>query len=146
MPRYQLKDKCLFVDAMVYDEKNRKPTLKKKPDDISLAHVMDKSKEPNDADYLALNDAAAFIARFIVMGVDTKDIPEILKSEYGSKVTDPAAEVKAVVALLKDYLEPRTFARPYEAPKKEGGGKHSGKYDLDFRVNWFGTGGFKGPL
>jgi len=152
MPSYQLKDKCLFVDAFVYDEPNKEPKKKTKPDKppttgkIELAHVMDKN--PTPAKYLMLNDAAAFIARFIVMGVDTKDIPEILKSEYGSQVTNPVADVNAVVAMLfPSYLEtPRTSPRPYQAPKDEGKGTHSGIYDLDFRVNWFVTGGFKGPL
>jgi hypothetical protein len=148
---YQLKDKCLFVDANVYDEKNKKYADKVKPDPppttgkIEFAHVMDKSTTP--ATYLMLNDAAAFIARFLVMGVDTDLIAQIISSEYGSKVKDPLGEVQAVVTMLfPSYLEYRTFPRSYQAPQKEGGGNHSGTYELDFRVNWFVTGGFKGPL
>jgi len=138
MSRWELKDKCLFVDATDRD------TNLKKPDDIAASHVMDKSTAP--ATYLKLNDGAAFIARFIVMGVDTDLIPQILKSEYGAAVKDPVAEVQTVVAMLTPYLKPRSFARPHQAPKDHGKGTHSGKYDLDFRVNWFGTGVFKGPL
>jgi hypothetical protein len=138
MPRYQLKAKCLFVDATHRD------TNMKKPDDIPAPHVMDKSTAP--ATYLKLNDGAAFIARFIAMGVDTDVIPQILSSEYGSKIKDPVAEVQAVVALLGPYLEARTFNRPYQAPKDHGKGNHSGSYALDFRVNWFPIGGHKLPL
>jgi hypothetical protein len=151
MPAYELNDKCLFVDAFVYDEQNKKPKKKTKPHKppttgtIELAHVMDKN--PTPAKYLMLNDGAAFIARFIVMGVDTKDILEILKSEYGSNVANLDADVNAVVALLfPKYIKLRTSARSYEAPKDEGEGDHSGTYSLDFRINWFVTGGFKGPL
>jgi len=138
MPSYQLKDRCLFVDAT-----DREKNLKK-PDDINAPHVMDKRANP--ATYLKLNDAAAFIARFIAMGLDTDLIAQILSSEYGNKVKDPVAEVLAVVGLLQDYLQPRNFARPYQAPKSPGGGKHSGTYELNFRVNWFPIGGYKLPL
>jgi hypothetical protein len=138
MERYELKDKCLFVDA------TDRETNTKKPVDIGASHAMDKSTP--SAKYLKLNDGAAFIARFIVMGVDTELIAQILVSEYGSAVRDPAAEVRAVVKMLEPYLKPRSFARPYQAPRDHGGGQHSGHYDLDFRVNWFGTGVFKGPL
>jgi hypothetical protein len=147
---YRLKDKCLFVDANSYDEKNRKFANKNKPakpptsGKIELPHVMDKSTTP--ATYLMLNDAGAFIARFIVMGVALKDIPEILKSEYEGAVVNPAQDVADVYSMLAPYLEKRMVTRPYQAPKDEGKGEHSGQYDLDFRVNWFGTGKFKGPL
>ena len=79
MPRYQLKDKCLFVDAYVYDEQTRKPSTKK-PDAIPSPHILDQGADP--ATCLKLNDAAAFIARFIVLGVDTSIIPQIVQSEY----------------------------------------------------------------
>lgn len=138
MERWELKNKCLFVDATDRD------TNKKKPDDIAAPHAMDKNASP--ATYLKLNDGAAFIARFIVMGLDTDLIAQILKSEYGPAVTDPAAEVAKVVTMLSPYLKKRSFVRPYQAPNDHGGGHHSGNYDLDFKVNWFGTGVFKGPL
>jgi hypothetical protein len=138
MASYQMKDFCLFVDAKDRD------TSMKKPDDIAAPFVMDKRQEP--ATYLKLNDGAAFIARFIAMGVDTGVIAQILISEYGTKIKDPAGEVQAVVALLGPYLDPRNFVRPYQAPKDHGGGKHLGTYDLDFRVNWFPIGGYKLPL
>jgi hypothetical protein len=139
MASYQLKDLHLFVDAT-----DRQHNVKK-PDDIPFPHVMDKSVTP--ATYIKLNDAAAFIARFLVMGVDTDDIAQILSSEYGSRVKDPGGEVQAVVAMLyPDHLENRTFTRNYQAPKDQGHGNHSGVYELNFRVNWFVTGGFKGPL
>lgn len=145
MPRFQLKEgKCLFVDATVYDEKKWRPTDRKKPDDIAFAHVMDKSTSP--ATYLKLNDAAAFITRFIVLGVDTDLIPQILLSEYGKKVTAPVTEVASVLEMIGPFLEPRTYERPYASPKHHGKGQHSGKYDLDFRVNFFNVGALKGPL
>ena len=145
MPRYQLRDKCLFVDAYLYDESNRKPTRNKKPDAIGSPHVLDQSTEPGTA--LKLNDAAAFIARFIVLGVDTDLIPEIVKSEYHGASANPAKEVADVYEMLKPYLGDRIYQRTHEAPQSRGKKDHTGGYDLDFRVNWFGRGGLlKGPL
>jgi hypothetical protein len=138
MPSYQLKYLCLFVDARDHD------TNQRKPDELPAPHVMNKNVEP--ADYLKLNDGAAFIARFLVMGLDTDLIAQIIRSEYGDKVKHPLDEVMAVVAMLGDYLEVRSFDRPYQSPKEQGRGKHVGRYALDFKVNWFGTGVFKGPL
>jgi hypothetical protein len=147
MARYQLKNKCLFVDAKVYDDNSGLPTKNAKIDDVILAnpHVMDTSTSP--ATYLPLNDAAAFIARFIVLGVDTDLIPQILTSEYGSAVKNPGKEVADVLAMLfPKYMVNRTYARAYDAPKKGNEGTHPGKYLLDFKVNFFGVGAVKGPL
>ena len=150
MPRYQLKDKCLFVDAYVYDEQTRKPTTKK-PDAIPSPHILDQSTDP--ATCLMLNDAAAFIARFIVLGVDTSIIPQIVQSEYPGAGGIAANEVEVVRTLMQPYLEDRTFKRTHQPPKAMGapkkyqgpGGKKG--YDLDFSVNWFGIGGvLKGPV
>jgi hypothetical protein len=145
MPRYQLKNKCLFVDAYLYDEDNRKPTSNKKPDVIGSPHVLDQSTTPGTA--LKLNDAAAFIARFIVLGVDTDLISQIVTSEYPGDVVNAAQEVAEVYNMLTPYLEVRTYQRIHGAPKSKGKQNHQGGYTLDFTVNWFGTGGFmKGPL
>lgn len=145
--RYQLKKgKCLFVEAKVYDDTDWRPTGTHKPDDINCAHVMDKSVTP--AKILKLNKGAAFITRFIVLGVPIKYIPDILVSEYGANVvTNPAGEVETVLNMLDpDFLEERDYKRPYQAPQSLGGGTHSGKYDLDFKVNAFNVGILKGPL
>jgi hypothetical protein len=148
MPRYRLKDKCLFVDADVYDEAAKKPKKDKKPGDIPHAHILDKRDETKPVPFLALNDEAGFIARFIVMGVETDLIPDILKSEYPpGAVADPVKDVKDVLAMINPYLELRSPTEPYTGPQKLAEGKHqTGKYALDFGVNWFGTGWIKGPL
>jgi len=139
MPRYKLKDKCLFVDA-----KNRE-TNERKPDVIPFAHVMDKTNSP--ANYLKLNDTAGFIARFIVFGVDTDIIPQILRSEFGGDVEHHQAEVSAVVEMLKNYLvklRPILRKKRYIGPKSLGEDRLEGGYPLDFKVNWFATGWIKG--
>jgi hypothetical protein len=153
MPRYKLKAKCLFVDAKNFDDPK---TPKRFPIEIPYAHVLDK----NSASHLKLNDTAGFIARFIVMGVDTDLIPHIFLSEYsgtlpklfkGNKVKVEAAAktaVRSVVSLLKPYLKRRTLTdckQLYETPKGLGIGKHSGKYALDFSINFVGTGVVKTP-
>ena len=128
MPSYKLKDKCLFVDAFVYDEPNKKPKMKAKPKNppttgtIVLAHVMDKSTPDNK--YVMMNDAAAFIARFIVMGVKTEDIPQLLKSEYQDNVTNFSKEVEDVYKHdegLSGKARPGDH-RIYSDPEEEGGG------------------------
>jgi len=148
MPRYRLQDKCLFVEAYAYDEMTRKPCSNTMPSSIPCPHVLDQRNTP--ATYVTLNDTAAFIARFIVMRVDTNLIPDILSSEYGAKSKSPAADVQTVLKILEPYLEPddpRIFTRTYQTPKGTNSGNHPGKYSLDFSVNWFGTGGLlKGPI
>jgi hypothetical protein len=154
MPRKQLKDRCLFIDAYVYDETTRKPTSTKKPAAIQSPHIFDQRTDP--ATYLMLNDTAAFIARFIVLGVDTTIIPQIYLSEYPAAGGNAAKEVADVLTMVDPYLEDRDFKifqRTYQSPQALGNAKPyhgiSGRkgYDLDFNVNWFGTGGLlKGPL
>jgi len=96
---------------------------------------------------LKLNDTAGFITRFIVFGVDTDLIPQILSSEFGGDVVDHQAEVSKVVEMLKGYLlklPPTLEKKTYEEPKSLGVDGLTGGYDLDFRVNWFPTGWIKG--
>jgi len=146
MAKYQLKPKCLFLDAKVYDDNGIPIENAKIDNDLDGPHVMDTSTSP--ATYLLLNDAAAFIARFIVLGVDTDFIPQLLVSEYAPTVVEkPKDQVAAVVAMLKPkYLMDRYYPRKYDTPKKGKDGNHQGKYPLDFKVNFFGVGAVKGPI
>jgi hypothetical protein len=140
MARYKMKDRFLFVDA--YDFKDNK----RKPDAIPFAHVLDQTNSPANK-YLKLNDTAGFITRFIVFGVDTDLIPQILSSEFGGAAAEHQAEVDTVVAMLQDYLQklpPVTQKKSYAGPESLGVDKLTGGYDLDFRVNWFPTGWIKG--
>jgi hypothetical protein len=135
--RYQLKSKCLFVDAV--DRDSNSPG--RKPDDIKHAHVMDTNKKSENC--LKLNDMAGFIARFVVQGVDVDVIPQILLSEYDytQATTTPKDDVDKVVSMLyPDFVKKRAHKREYETPEPRGKMSHHGKYDLDFKVNWFGTG------
>ncbi len=152
--RYQLIDKCLFVDAMDYDTRVRHPK------ELPFAHVLDQRKWPNT--YLQLSDSAGYIARFIAMGVDTDLIPLILRSEYrpnmGKQVDsiDFAAEVQAVVNMLQPYLKEREHAREYysshpskqfnEAQYVDQAGNPIKGYALDFSVNGFPIGCCKIPV
>jgi hypothetical protein len=153
MPRYKLKAKCLFVDAKDLDDPK---TPKRHPIEIPFAHILDKS----EGSCLKLNDTAGFIARFIVLGVDTDLIPQIIYSEYGGTKPQPTEKqnsqsqteiknaVDFVVGKLMPYLETRTLAdcpRPYESANDYGVDKHAGKYKLDFSVNFVGTGIVKIP-
>jgi hypothetical protein len=164
MPCCQLDEFVMFVDA-----KNLK-TNERHPKEIPFPHILDQRDQQSDpnkhATYLKLNDAAAYITHFIAIGVDTELIPEILKSEYrttqGEKVEtiDFAAQVQDVLNMIMPYLKKdkkgnpiRDYPRKYEAPQSHGQGKHQdqkGKplkgYELDFRVNWYVTGGGKVPM
>jgi hypothetical protein len=153
MPRYKLKAKCLFVDAKNFDDPKGP---KRHPVDMPYAHILDK----NAGSCLKLNDTAGFIARFVVLGVDTDLIPQIIYSEYGGTKAKPVegsdptseAEVKTAVGFvvnkLLPYLELRTLKdcnRPYEPPTDYGVQQYGGKYTLDFSVNFMGTGVVKIP-
>jgi hypothetical protein len=143
MARYQLKAGCIFVDAQ-HEQGNRKP------DDYPFPHVFNQ----NTHDYVAFNDTAGFIARFITLGVDTEVIPQILSSEYGAMVANPRAAVDTVYNLMKDYLKPRQhqlagkYADPgnYQPPPPiHLGPKHTGKLTLDFSTNPIGISYIKVP-
>jgi hypothetical protein len=147
MSRYKLKDKCVFVDAKNFDDPK---APKRYPIEIPHAHILDKSAGA----HLKLNDTAGFIARFVVMGVDTDLIPQIIVSEYSGTLpklfkgneakVEAAAKsaVRSVVSMMKPYLKRRTLTdckQHYEKPKDLGMVKHSGKYTLDFSINFVGT-------
>ena len=127
MNRWQLKKKYLFVDALVFKkpENDDYSSAKREPDSIPHAHVMDKTKSPDDnspnpSPYLALNPGAGFIARFIIQGVDTDDLlPQILVSEYGITLQQAKQEVQGVLGMLNAYLRPRVYKRPHENPSIE---------------------------
>jgi hypothetical protein len=149
MARWKLKSKCLFVDAQDLDDPKHP---KRYPTEIPFAHILDK----NTKDCLKLNDTAGVIARFIVIGIDTDLIPQIIFSEYGGTKAEPVAyenrdaqseaEIKTAVNFvlqkLLSFLEPRTLKdcnRPYSPPLDYPVEKHEGKYKLDFSVNFVGT-------
>jgi hypothetical protein len=139
MPRYQLKNKILFVDAASEHDHN-----KKKPDTIKAAHVLDQSG--GGKKILKLDDTAGFIARFIVQGVETDNLlPEILKSEY-SNIANAQDEVNKV----RDMLFPKYVQQlgastkayvPVIPPDPEE--PYTKEYKLDFSPNWFAIGWIK---
>lgn len=148
MARYQLKPNCVFVDAYDIDTvcKLNKPDRNKPNTDIKSAHIMDKSAGP-PFPYVMLNDGAAFVARFITMGLDTGLILQILESEYDIKPSQAEKEFNDAFTILTPYLVPRSYVRAHEDPASLGADKHAtGNYDLNFRVNILGGGGWKGPL
>lgn len=162
MPRYELRETCLFVDAYKLEKKPKDPKnpetkRDRYPKDIDCAHVMDKGPCLETADksgnsskslcpYTKLNDVAAFIGHFIVMGVETDFLlPQIIASEYGWDPEKAAAEVKIVYKLMENCLQPRTQpVPPPVSAASPGAGEHSGNYKLDFSVNPMGIGIFKG--
>ncbi len=137
MPRYELIEKCLFVDAYYLDNLDinkplrNPPAISPMPGDPAgaataqvtpassspKAHVMDKRSSP--AKYLALNDVAGFIARFIVQGVDTDlYLPQIIVSEYGISPDQAKNDIKNVLDWLLPYLKSRTKQQnPRTSPK-----------------------------
>ncbi len=147
MPRFQMKPKCLFVDALTHKkpEDGDYDTAVRKPDDLPFPLVMDQRVSP--AKYLALNDTGGLIARFIVQGVDTdKLLPQIIQSEYGISLTEATKEVESVKSTLMPYLQPRTHQRAHQQPQVHKTGDHPGKFPLDFSVNFMGAAVLKGPL
>jgi len=109
------------------------------PEEIPSAHILDQRTKPYT--YLKLSDGAAFIARFIVLGVDVALIPEILRSEYSQASQDKErgvdfkADVDSVIKMLGDYIEVRTSGMPYSSPETLGRGENECGYPLDFGVH-----------
>ncbi len=149
MARYQLKPKCVFVDAYDLDliKDPIVPNRGKPNTDIKSAHIMDKRTEKPPYPYVMLNDGAAFIARFITMGLDTSLVLQVIESEYGISPSQAQKEFNIALNILQPYLDPRTYGRTHVNPAGLGTGTHdTGEYDLNFRVNILGGGGWKGPL
>jgi hypothetical protein len=140
MARYKMKPGCIFVDANDYK------THDKKPDENPYPHVF--SQE--DGTYVTFNDTAGFIARFIALGVDTENIPQIMASEYGpGAVTNATQEVKDVYKMMKNYVEEMTTRKTHETPGPVAPIKllptHSRKLKLDFSTNPIGIHVIKVP-
>lgn len=138
MARYQLKPGCIFVDAVLHE------TGVKKPDENPYPHVFSQA----DGTFATFNDTAAFIARFIVLGVDTEThLPDILVSEYkGQVIADPKAEVNKVYTMLEPYLEQWKKHRNHVPPAGEKLSGHSKKLTLDFNTNPVGINYIKVPI
>ena len=141
MARYKLKPGCIFVDAKDYE------THAKKPDENAYPHVFSK----NDGTYKTFNDTAAFIARFIALGVDTENIPQIMVSEYGQgAVPNARQEVKDVYKMMESYVEEMTARKTHETPGPVTAlglpSEHSRKLKLDFSTNPIGIVHIKVPI
>lgn len=147
MPRFQLKRKCLFLDALTHrkPEEGNYDIGARKPDELPFPLVMDQRSSP--AKYVGLNDTAGVIARFIVQGVDTDWLlPQIIQSEYGISPTDATQEVEKVKTTLMPYLDKRSHKRAHQKPKVAKKGDHPGKFPLDFSVNFVGPVQIKVPV
>lgn len=138
--RYKLKPGCIFVDA------NDHKTHGKKPDANPYPHVFSQ----NDGTYRTFNDTAAFIARFIALGVDTENIPQIMVSEYGpGAVPNAKQEVKDVCKMMENYVEEMATRKTHETPGPVTAiqlpSAHSRKLDLNFSTNPVGFNFIKVP-
>jgi hypothetical protein len=170
MARWKLKEGCLFVDAF-HLEKSQGKEIKYRADQIiKYPHIMDKretGKEEDDNDdntvsypCTLFNDLDGFIAGFIVMGVDTDLIPQIVASEYEMDELAADKEVKATLQVMRhyDYLveqeppskrhleamalkkeEAMAEGKEFDQAFEEDRRYFSGKYDLNFNVNPVGN-------
>jgi hypothetical protein len=131
MPRYQCKPNCCFVESW------HKESGTKRPDDYPFPHVFNQGT----GDYVEFDKAGAFIARFIIQGLDTDFIPQILVSEYGSGVKNPQGEVAQVLADMLPFLDilpgpPRSYKAPAKGKSNKG---HKGTFELNFKPNLIGN-------
>jgi hypothetical protein len=137
MARWNLKQNCCFVEA--YKDKNNT-----KLDQLQKARLLHKK---GDRDYTCLefSDDAAFVARFIVQGVDTDLIQQILLSEYtGLEAQDAQGYVTYVYNQLQPYLVP-AGRKPLKPPLDVSENPDAEtSFPLDFKVNWIGNIVFKG--
>jgi hypothetical protein len=142
MARYKLKEGCIFVDANEPKDKN------KKAGDKPFPHVFHQGA---NVTFVAFNEQAAFIARFIALGVDTDAIPQIIESEYSPGVVpNPVLEVGMVLGMMANYLEDRGERKPYALPGYYQSpvalpDPHDGKLKLDFSTNPIGFVNLKTP-
>jgi len=137
MARWNLKQNCCFVEA--YKDKNNT-----KLEQLLKARLLHKK---GDKDYTCLefSDDAAFVARFIVQGVDTDLVQQILLSEYqGLAPQDAQVYVTYVYNQLQPYLVPasrKPLQPPFDVSENPA---LPTSFELDFKVNWIGNIVFKG--
>ena len=140
--RWQLSEGYVFVDAFKIENQDGENPNRDSME-LPFAHIMNCTTY----DYTKFNDYAAFILRFIIMGLDTVEIiPKIIASEFPNIRKDPQKDVDDVVAMAGSYLEERKKKRKKHALNHHGGGKKPGGYNLDFGVHSIGPGFIKGPF
>jgi hypothetical protein len=152
MTQYELNPDCHFVDAYDLDKAHQDPhgvkDRSKPGQEIQCAYVMKPDPaNPKKSIYLKLNDVAAFIGRFVVMGVPKAKIVEIVNSEYQNAQTQSQTAVDNVVKWMIDFgaIHARTLPGPiFVTPQTLGTDTYNCHYKLDFSVNPMGIGIFKG--
>lgn len=139
--RWQLSEGYVFVDAFKIENQDGENPNRDSMD-LPFAHIMNCTTY----DYTKFNDYAAFILRFIIMGLDTVEIiPKIIASEFPN-TQDPQRDVDDVVNMASIYLVKRKKKRKKHALNALGGGNKTGGYNLDFGVHSIGPGFIKGPF
>ncbi len=118
--RWQLKKKYVFVENYDLDT-NVDPDRPDHGHPIGSAFIMFRNIKPHH--YIKMDNVAAFIMRFVIMGVDTKlYLPDIVASEYND-MTRAAADtrIKSVVVQMAKYLDPCNRKRNIILEKYEEG-------------------------
>lgn len=142
--RWQMKQDCIFVDSYLLKDDDYLSVEKREPKEIlPYAHVMNKVKEAEaNREVILLNDVAAFIMRFIALGVDTdKHLPDIVHSEYGGKLSEVKSQIESIVQEMRDkgYIEPRQVSNiPQPDPKMKEFKVTKKNYPLEAGVHSIG--------
>jgi hypothetical protein len=147
--RWRLRKDVVFVDAYMVNE-NDYSKEKRFPVEIPYPHLIDNVFDVEEKrNVTLLPDIAAFILRFIVMGVDTvKHLPDIVYSEYDMSMDMVNKEIQAVMQLMErlGYLIPREKTpMPTEDRSILNFQPKAKKYDLNAGVQSIGptiVGGF----
>jgi hypothetical protein len=142
--RWQLKKKYVFVEN--YDLDNLDPDSPQHRHPVGSAFIMLRDVKPHH--FIKMDNIAAFIMRFVIMGVDTQlYLPDIVASEYND-MTRAAADtrIKSVVVQMAKYLDPCNRKRNIIPEKYEEGDYPVDEYPLDNSMRSIGPGFIKGPF
>jgi hypothetical protein len=143
--RWRLKKNYVFVEN--YDLDNLNPIHPIHNHPIGSAFIMRREARPHK--YIQMDQVAAFIMRFVIMGVDTMNLlPEIVKSEYGlPSLQDAKTRINNVLTKMQKYLDPWKKVRDL-LPESYSEEKdwNDDNYTLDNSMHSIGPGFIKGPF
>jgi len=145
--RCRLKKNYVFVENFELDDYD--PNNPKQYHPIGSAFIMNREDPPHK--YIKMDQVAAFIMRFVIMGVDTVNLlPEIVKSEYGLETLEEAGKrIESVKDKMRKYLDPWTKLRDWGRVPESYSDEQvwdDKNYPLDNSMHSIGPGFLKGPF
>ncbi len=143
MPRYTLKKGCCFVD-LITEEGRKEQSNSGTP----CPFIIDKRGTADQFKEYPLNDGAAFILRFLLVGLDSDLLSQALMSAYMVSPAEAEMEIHNLIdsLLTLNLLEMDSRILPVLRAQVQRARRFTGislNNRCDVRLNQFGSSGVK---